>query len=145
MKKIFITIFYSFIFSQAIFSQNTPWGFDILKLDKGAEVTMPQPATTIIPIDARVQLRSTDKDQSISMKLVHTSNGQIPNIKVAIFDKNQKRVQYISLQKGSGSVYPLKNLSTISLVGEKPKKFNEKDLEHLKIQIESNRPLGVTH
>mgnify|MGYP001546345419 CR=1 FL=1 len=124
-------------------AQAKPAGFYIERLPAGSDVTLPVPATTFVPLTQRVMLTSTDMPQSISLKAVSTGGGRVLPIQVSIFDRNSDRVKYIDLRPGQPFLYKFQNLSSIYVIPKMPKGQSGRTVAHLKLQIESDKPLGI--
>lgn len=118
--------------------------FDITELPKGKSVTLPHPATTVIPLPSTVILNSTDKDQTLKIIAVGKANGLAQPFDIAIFDSNSDRVRYITVREDSPVLYSFKSLGSIRLEAKFPS--GRDDLaESTKLLVESNRPLGISH
>jgi len=115
--------------------------FDITQLPKGAEVVLPHPATTLVPLHLKVQVTPTDKKQLL--KIGSFSEGSASSsFQLAIYDKNLSRVKYLTIRPGSFVVYHFKNLGRIQLV---PKVSKTPLHRNTKLLLESNRPLGLSY
>ena len=75
-----------------------PAGFYIERLPEGKDVTLPIPATTIVPLSKRILLTSTDMPQSVSFKSINVGSGAKASIRVAIYDSKAKRVHYADIR-----------------------------------------------
>lgn len=115
--------------------------FHLNTLPKGKDVTIPRPATTHVPVSARVVITPTDMPQSISMKPVSTVSGPVGMIRVAIYDRNSERVQYIELSPSTPFVYQVKNLNPITLIPES----RGAATTNLALQLQSDKPLQIAH
>ncbi len=115
--------------------------FDITQLPKGASVVLPHPATTVSPLELKVQVTATDKKQLLKIGAWDES-GSVRSFQLAIYDNNLSRVKYLTIKPGNFVLYHFKNLSTIQLVPNTPK---DPALRTMKLLLESNRPLGVSY
>lgn len=115
--------------------------FHLSALPKGKDVTIPRPATTHIPVASRVVITPTDLPQSISMKPVSNGRGPVGMIRVAIYDRNSDRVQYVDLSPSTPFVYQVKNLFPITLIPE----GRGHATVNLALQVESDKPLQIAH
>ena len=115
--------------------------FDILQLPKGASVVLPHPASTLVPLNLKVQVAATDRKQILKIGAV-SANGSTQAVKLAVFDSYQSRVKYVDVRPGSFVLYAFKNLNTLQLV---PQNSKHPGLSQTKLLLESNRPLGVSY
>lgn len=119
----------------------TPGVFHIDRLPKGKNVTLGRPATTVVPLDQRIQLTATDIPQSISFRAVNTENGAAQTIKISIFDGEAERVKYVDVKPGTPFLYTFKELGAITVI---PKGTGP--VAHgLSLQVESDKPLEIAH
>jgi len=116
-------------------------GFHLDRLPKGKQVTMPRPATTIVPITGRVTLTATDMPQSVSFKAVNVGNGPLSSIRISIFDPQSERVQYVDVQPGTPFLYSFREIGSITVVPQ-PRPGADR---RLSLQVESNKPLEIAH
>lgn len=113
--------------------------FNPLQMPKGAKVTLPQPATMVMPIDMTVNLGATDRSQALSLLAV--GSGSKP-IQVRINDLSLKTVKVVNLYPGRRVFYNYTSLSTVKLEASlNGSKINKRS----KVQIESNRPLEISY
>lgn len=115
--------------------------FHLDRLPKGKAVTIPRPATTLVPLTERVTLTATDMPQSLSFKAVNTAQGAVHALRLAIYDANSDRVQYVDVQPGTPFLYTFKELAAITVVPQ-PKAGLPATLS---LQVESNKPLEIAH
>ena len=116
-------------------------GFDLNRLPRGKDITMPQPATTFVPIAGRVVLTATDMPQTLSFVPVNLAHGPAKRLKLAIFDANSERVQYVEVSPGTPFLYPLKDLASVTVIPSTP---GQPDAG-LVLRVESDKPLQVAH
>jgi hypothetical protein len=118
--------------------------FALDRLPKGKSVTIPRPATTLVPINARVQFKATDMPQSLSFVAVNTEGGRTAAIRLAIYDKHADRVSYATIVPGTPFIYPFHAIDPITVIPE-TRDLTGADLVNLRLQVESNKPLEITH
>lgn len=117
--------------------------FLLEQLPKGKTVTLPQPATTWVRLNARVQFKATDMPQSLSFAAIQSSGTQAAKIRLAIYDRHAERVQYATVRAGVPFIYPLHGLDPITVI---PDLYpgTQAGLTGLKLQVESNKPLEMS-
>jgi len=115
--------------------------FDILQLPKGASVVLPHPASTLVPLNIKVQVTATDRKQILKIAAV-SSSGSSQSVKLAVYDRYQSRVKYVDVRPGSFVLYAFKNLNTLQIV---PQNIKHPGLSQTRLLLESNRPLGVSY
>ncbi|MCX6107071.1 MAG: hypothetical protein NTY08_14695 [Proteobacteria bacterium] len=118
-----------------------PSGFSLERLPKGKNVTMPRPATTYVPLTARVVLTGTDMPQTLRFMPVNLSQGMLRSLRLAIFDQNSERVQYVRVSPDTPFLYPIKDLEPITVIAEAIAGVTD----GLQLQVESDKPLDVAH
>lgn len=141
--KMMILVFVNTLFI-AITSPSMAEGFDINELPVGHSVTLPHPATTLVPLSHSIKLTSSDMPQAIKLSSVYSGSGKAPIVKVAIYDANAQRVKYVDVRPGSHVLYTFKDLSSIRLVPDVAKGEKEGVGRLTQLQIESNKPLGIS-
>ena len=62
-------------------------------------------------------------------------------LKLAIFDKNSERVQYVKVAPNTPFLYPIKDLAPITVIAE----VIGGSVPGLQLQVESDKPLDVAH
>ena len=123
--------------SAAAFAVDT--GFLLEKLPKGAELTLPQPATVLVSPRTRVMVSSTDSPQTLRITAVNVEGASSASVRVSIFDSHQGRVRYVDLKPGTPFLYNFQRLSSIYVVSEQQGSFGTR------IQLESDKPLTIKH
>ncbi|WP_141734667.1 hypothetical protein [Oligoflexus tunisiensis] len=113
--------------------------FDILQLPKGASVVLPHPASTLVPLNVKVRVTATDRKQILKIGAI-SSNGSTKAVNIAVYDRYQPRVKYVSIRPGGFVLYSFKNLNTLQLV---PQNSKDPGLRQTRLLLESNRPMGV--
>lgn len=123
--------------------QPRPVAFDLEALPQGKSVTIPRPATTWVPLTMRARLTATDMPQSLSLRLIGPGPGKIADnpVKLAIYDPNSERVVYATVRPGVSFVYNFRDLRPIMVVSEE----SGGALKQVKLQVESNKPLEISH
>jgi len=149
-RSLIILLFSSFLYgtlcATKIFGQDA---FNVEDLPTGKEVTIPRPATTLVPLNARITLAATDFPQTVQFKPINTNNSPIQSINLAIYDRKQERVQYIELKPNLPFLYSFKSLSSILIIPEISEKLTKKNgssahaFRGLKLQVESDKPLSI--
>jgi hypothetical protein len=122
-------------------ASQSPSGFSLERLPKGKNVTMPRPATTYVPLTSRVVLTGTDMPQTLRFMPVNLNQGMIRSLRLAIFDQNSERVQYVRVSPDTPFLYPIKDLAPITVIAEAIAGVTE----GLQLQVESDKPLDVAH
>lgn len=118
-------------------------GFNLKKLPKGSEVTLPYPATTFIPLNERVTLSATDSPQSLKMTSRSLRKGiKAVNLMLAIFDRNLERVKYLTIKPGVPYVYSFNGISSIMIIP----KLHDTNITRKKqiLQVESDKSLTIS-
>lgn len=117
--------------------------FELEKLPPGKSVTIPRPATTWVPLAMRARLTATDMPQSLSLRLIGPTGAQLQGapVKLAIYDPNSERVVYVTVTPGVSFVYNFRDLRPIMVVSEDP----GSERRQAKLQVESNKPLELSH
>ena len=128
-------VFFSIISTSYVYGFDNV--FDLEDLEVGKSVTLPTPATTVFSATSEVRLSSTDKSQIVKIALFDVKVKE--SIKIAIYDSNSAGVHYVKIDKDMPALYNFHELSTIQIV---PKPIAS--TSHLKLIVESNKPLGIT-
>lgn len=116
--------------------------FDLGELPKGKSVTLPRPATTLVPLTSKVRLTATDRQQTV--KLTSTArSGRSQSLVLAIYDDLSDKVRYVKLKPGGSMIYSFRGMNTIQIVPKLTAKNT--NLNQARLKVESNRPLGVGH
>lgn len=89
--------------------------FPVEQMPIGSEVTIPPTARTTAPLGARIKVSSTDSPQTIRITPIGNGSTFAAPIKLAIFDKNQERVKYVTVNPNEPFLYSFKGLSTIAI------------------------------
>lgn len=118
-------------------------GFEIENLPVGKSVTIPRPATTLVPLHVRAILTATDMPQSLSVRLVGLSGQPMPAagpVKVSIIDPNSEHAVSAKLRGDAPFIYNFRDLRPITVsVTRTGSEVSAKLL------IESNKPLEISH
>jgi hypothetical protein len=118
-------------------------GFHINTLPKGAELTLPQPATLYVPLADSVTVSSTDSPQSLRIVPVNIARSLVRDVKIAIYEKNDPTVRRVTLKPGSPFLYNMKKLGSVTIkLDDKNDKVIATDKD-IRLQIESDKPLSV--
>lgn len=114
--------------------------FNLSSMPKGAEITLPYPATTSMTLNDRVTVSATDNPQSIKiMSRLLNHKKPAKNIDIAIYDRNSERVRYITIKPNVPYIYSFKGLSSIVIVPQTP---TDRRNWHV-LQIESDKSLKI--
>lgn len=116
--------------------------FHIDRLPKGKSVTIPRPATTLVPLTSRVVLTATDMPQTISFKSINTKKGPVSALRLSIYDAGASRVQYVDVSPTTPFLYAFKELASITVIVEGNKGGV---IDGSTLQVESNKPLDIAH
>ena len=143
--RFFNLIFFSFTcFAIPVLAQATDGDGDLIfhisELEKGQTVTLPRPATTMVPLHQEIRLASTDLPQNLQISLPPTFQ-KSQAIEIQIFDSFSDDVKTIKVTPGTVALYTFKALSSVRLVPKVTAKKNGPTAAQLK--IESNKPLSV--
>ena len=129
--------------SAPLFAEAKLSGFMLSTLPAGKSVTIPRPATTIVPITSRVMLTGTDLPQSISFRAMSTASGASQPLRISIYDRNANRVKYIDITPGTSFLYSVKDLATITVIPDI--RGREMEARNLALVVESDKPLEIAH
>ncbi len=124
-------------------SQSNP-GFFVESLPKGARITIPQPATTIVPVGMQVFVGATDRGQAIKLTPMYkTKNKQLIKIDLKQSISGTKQLSY-DLRRTRPLVYSFDGLETVRVASEYTGAGDHLDGKTL-LKIESNRPIQISH
>jgi hypothetical protein len=113
--------------------------FLLERLPQGKSVTIPRPATTYVPLSARVTLTATDIPQTVSFRAINQRAGSARAFRISIFDPQQDRVKYVDLAPGTPFLYNFKELASITVVPE----ATSGAPEGTTLMVESDKPLEI--
>lgn len=111
--------------------------FDIRWLPKGADVTLPHPATTVVPLNLMHRIIPTDYDQVLKV----SSNQPSCSLRITVYDSAAPGARTLKLTGSDTVIYRFKKLSTIRVNAE-----DDRDgacAQTASLTLESNRPLGI--
>ena len=111
--------------------------FQLSEIPRGKEITLPDPATTIVSPNHPFFVASTDNGQTLKLSLEGARKNE--KLLIKIYDRNQDNVVHFKLTQLSPVVYTFKGIDNIRIV---PK---QKGRIKAKIKVESNRPLTIGH
>lgn len=117
--------------------------FHLDRLPKGKSVTIPRPATTLVPLTARVVLTATDMPQTVSFRSINVKKGPVSALRLSIYDKDSDRVQYVDVSPSTPFLYAFKELASITVIVESGKTGGV--IDGATLQVESNKPLDIAH
>jgi hypothetical protein len=89
--------------------------FPVEQMPVGSEVTVPPTAKTTAPLGSRIKITSTDSPQTIRIVPIGDGSTFPASISLAIFDKNQDRVKYVTVKPNEPFLYSFRGLSTIAI------------------------------
>jgi hypothetical protein len=136
MKKIMILAV--MLHSATVFATQ----FNVAEMPEGAEVTVPQAATTVVPVRSKVTIGSTDQPQTI--RIVAPSQGPARNSTVSLtIEDSSRTVKTVKVSPGTPFLYSFKGLSSVTISSElqDANRVPSKSLGGL--SIESDKPLTV--
>lgn len=109
--------------------------FDIMELPQGASVTLPSPATTLVPLSTYYRLSPTDKAQVFRL----SSPLKTCSVKVQVFDKTTDEVKMAILKAGDSMIYRFERFN-----GVRVHAMPVNGCAALtKLVLDSNRPLEI--
>lgn len=109
--------------------------FDIMELPEGASVTLPSPATTLVPLSTYYRVSPTDKAQVFRI----SSPAKSCAVKIQVFDKSSEEVKMATLKTGESLIYRFERFNgvrvhAIPVTG---------CAAMTKLVLDSNRPLEI--
>ncbi|NRA63848.1 MAG: hypothetical protein HRU19_05160 [Pseudobacteriovorax sp.] len=113
-------------------------GFNLHDLPKGKSVTLPHPATTLVPLGSPVRLTATDRSQTLKLSGRSAKNLYWKAFTVAIYDQNSEKVRYIKVDPKSAMVYSFKNYTPIQIIPMANAASGD-----VFLRVESNKPLTI--
>lgn len=111
-------------------------GFNVMRMPRGKDITLPYPARVDIPLHARVTLSATDKPQSVKM----ISRGS-KSIKVALYDAQMERVKYLVVTSKMPYIYTFQGISSIMLIPQPTQ--GSKGNKKASLRVESDKSLNI--
>ena len=111
--------------------------FQLAEIPRGKEITLPNPATTLVESNQPFHVSSTDKGQTL--KLTLEGGRKRDKLSIRIYDRSQEKVINFKLTKFSPVVYSFKGIDSIRIVPSSKKRIKAR------IKVESNRPLTIGH
>lgn len=139
--KIWMLNRFLFVLSMIMSLKSLATSFDIKDLPHGKSVTLPHPATTLVPLNGQVILTATDNQQTVKISSVRSRGGRGVQVRIAIYDSLSEKVRYLDLKPGGSIVYAFKGLNQIRIAPIAPKRFPA----DARLKIQSNKPLGIGH
>lgn len=127
-------VFGLILFSTSLFADDDS-PFDIMELPQGASVTLPSPATTLVPMATKYRVAPTDKAQVFRI----SAPAQSCTVKVQVFDKNSDEVKIATLRGGESMIYRFERLNGVRIQSAPA----EKCVTLTKLVLDSNRPLEI--
>jgi hypothetical protein len=127
-------VFGLILFSTSLFADDDS-PFDIMELPQGASVTLPSPATTLVPMTTHYRVAPTDKAQVFRI----SAPAQACAVKVQVFDKNSEEVKIATLRGGESMIYRFERLNGVRIQSSPI----EKCVTLTKLVLDSNRPLEI--
>ncbi len=109
--------------------------FDITQLPKGASVTLPSPATTLVPVSLFYRVGPTDRAQVFRLSAPNTDCA----VRIQVYDKTSDEVKTSMLRGGESMVYRFERLNGVRVHAAPID--NCKSMPRL--VLDSNRPLEI--
>ncbi len=119
--------------SLAIAEDETP--FDITEMEHGESVTLPSPATTLVPVALHYRVAPTDKNQVFKI----SSPSSACTVQLKVFDKTSEAVKLVTLRAGESLVYRFERFNGVRVASEPLHPCQKM----AKLVLESNRPLEI--
>ena len=116
--------------------------FAVEQMPVGSEITVPPTAKTTAPLGSRIKVTSTDSPQTLRIVPIGDGATFPASINLAIFDKNQDRVKYVTVKPNEPFLYSFKGLSTIAIQPSLTKTHASAGLG-VRMQIESDKAVTV--
>ena len=135
--RVFVATAISFCYTGILAAK----GFDINVLPRGSSVTLPQPATILVPLDTRVTLSATDSPQSLKLTAHNRNKHKATQLEVAVYDPNSERVRYLTIKPDVPYVYSFKGLSSIMIITKAKTTLSTRS-QHV-LHIESDKSLTI--
>lgn len=114
---------------------DTDGPFDITQLPKGASVTLPSPATTIVPVKNYYRVGPTDRAQVFRLSAPATACA----VKVQVFDKTSDGVKESTLKGGESMIYRFERLNGVRIHASPMDSCKQM----VTLVLDSNRPLEI--
>ena len=109
--------------------------FDITVLPHGKSVTLPRPATTLVPMETVYSLNPTDKHQVFRISAPQTGCA----ISLQFYDKSGSQVRTHTLRSGESMIYHFTRLHGVRIETSSTSKC----VSTAKLVVDSNRPMEV--
>lgn len=116
--------------------------FPVEQMPIGSEVTVPPTAKTTAPLGSRIKVTSTDSPQTLRIMPIGDGSTFAASINLAIFDKNQDRVKYVTVKPNEPFLYSFKGLSTIA-IQPSLSRSQTTAVSGIRMQIESDKAVTV--
>lgn len=116
--------------------------FAVEQMPVGSEITVPPTAKTTAPLGSRIKVTSTDSPQTLRIVPIGDGTTFPASINLAIFDKNQDRVKYVTIKPNEPFLYSFKGLSTIAIQPSLTKAHVSAGIG-VRMQIESDKAVTV--
>jgi len=132
MKSI---VFGLMLLSTSVFADDED-PFDIMELPKGSSVTLPSPATTLVPMATHYRVTPTDNAQVFRISAPAQTGCAV---KVQVFDKSSEEVKMATLKAGESLIYRFERFNGVRV--QTTPVTNCKQVT--KLVLDSNRPLEI--
>ncbi len=114
---------------------DTEGPFDITQLPQGASVTLPSPATTVVPLSTFYRVGPTDKAQVFRISASDSGCA----VKVHVYDKTSDQVKTSMLRSGESMIYRFERLNGVRVHASPVESCKAKT----RLVLDSNRPLEI--
>jgi hypothetical protein len=130
-KKRIVLIACTLLFAQSGYGNE----FNLNEIPPGKSITIGSPATTLVPLHSSSRFAPSDLPQTLKFLLTGSNEG----VKVAIYDSNSEKVEYVTIRQGIPFLYSFKDLRPIMV---KPQTAFMTS-SAVRMMVESDKPLEV--
>lgn len=131
MKAVLLSLILS---STSLFADDDA-PFDIMELPEGASVTLPSPATTLVPLSTYYRVTPTDNAQVFRI----SSTAKACAVKVQVFNKSSEEVKMATLKAGESMIYRFESFNGVRVHATPVTGCSALT----KLVLDSNRPLEL--
>jgi hypothetical protein len=114
---------------------DTEGPFDITQLPQGASVTLPSPATTVVPLSIFYRIGPTDRAQVFRIRAPEVGCA----VRVHVYDKTSDEVKTSMLRSGESMIYRFERLNGVRIHASPV----ERCARQARLVLDSNRPLEL--
>ena len=112
--------------------------FEITDLPPGVPITLTSSTQIRIPVRHRVRVRATNRPQTL--RFLNRKQRANESSRVAIYNPNQERVDYLKTTGQDPVLYQLQNLESVDIIPEK-----RLDNKYYTLEVTSDSPLEISH